>query len=230
MSPMSSHASPSPCDDRPRASDANGSVELFWEAFRYVSGDESGPDGAADSAAARFEERLATDQAAREAVAQVVSLVAAIKSSAPLAAVAPAPSVAVSVSAEASVSSASSSSIRGALARLAPLVWMSVGAAAMWLLSVGVPTPSGVTVEAEPTIARSEVEYPAGLAAAVATFPAPAQTEDEARALPASDLFSDLAMLDAEAGDESGDESLTGVPSWMLQAVSESQRQAASRE
>ena len=52
--------------------DSNRHDELSWLAFQYVAGDFSTADAEA------FEERLATDQAAREAVAEAVALFHAV--------------------------------------------------------------------------------------------------------------------------------------------------------
>jgi hypothetical protein len=86
--------------------------ELTWLAFQYVAGDFSA------AAAEQFEERLATDQAAREAVAEAVELlhaVCAAEASEPV----------VAVAAHQSIWSQK-------------LVWISTGAAAAVALVAGV--------------------------------------------------------------------------------------------
>src|SRR5690349_9193650 len=91
--------------------------ELAWLAFQYVAGDFSAP-GFSAAVAEQFEERLATDQAAREAVAEAVELlhaVCAAEASEPVVAVATRQSV-----------------------WSQKLVWISTGAAAAVALVAGV--------------------------------------------------------------------------------------------
>lgn len=86
--------------------------ELAWLAFQYVAGDFS-PAGAE-----QFEERLATDQAAREAVAEAVELLHAVRA-------AEASEPVVAVAARQTIWSQK-------------LVWISTGAAAAVALVAGV--------------------------------------------------------------------------------------------
>lgn len=105
-------------NDNKQHQDEQDKEELAWLAFQYVAGDFSAT-GFSAAAAEQFEERLAVDQAAREAVAEAVELFHAV-----CAAEATEPVV--------------STAARHQTTWSQKIVWISTGAAAAVALVVGV--------------------------------------------------------------------------------------------
>lgn len=168
--------------------------ELSWRAFCYVAGEFSPAE------AEQFEARLATDQAAREAVAEAVELLHAV-----CAAEASEPVVAVAAKQRTAWSQ--------------KLVWISSGAIAAALLVVAVMNLNGLsgrfTSPGEPRNVAAVSPALADAWSAVRSEYAAGADDANSQMLPASAVLTDAELALAEE-----DLALsTDAPSWMTAAV-----------
>jgi anti-sigma factor RsiW len=206
-------------------------TELFWHSFRYLSDEMSVSEMAA------FEEQLASDQAAREAVAKAVELVQTLR--------------AIPAGLRPSLADAPSMELAPTSRRdtwMQPVGWLSLGAAACLAVVMTVQTFIGQANLAQSTVATLPLPAaPENVALAWAQHHSQSQAQSDDPSSPAESVLpeesasADGEATPAEASDSvavqrsedhlaAEDSSEASTPSWLLAAVAGGQSPNTTNE